>query len=191
GHETPTGKEVTAMLLTRRRHNSLIVLDGTGGWAGSTRDKLRDDHRIDCEMCVASEGSTEWTKDLLWKFANIRSEIWWLFREALDPDSGFDICLPPSTRLMTQLTAPHFEVRGKTLFIESKDDLRARLGSSTDEADQVLMAWHYRDQAIAARMRESLAPGIVDRLVHGLTPEEVRQRQNTALEMEDPLKDWQ
>lgn len=188
GHETPTGKEVTTMLLMRRRHGSLIVLDGTGGWGGSTRDKLRDDHEIDAEMCVSSEGSTEWTKDLTWKFLNLRAEMWWLFREDLDPDSGYDICLPPSSRLLTQLTAPHFIVKGKTLQVESKDDLRLRLGSSTDEADQILMAWHYRDQALA-QLRFG-RPDIVSRIVHGVTDEQFRQQQNQAVEQDDPLGDW-
>lgn len=188
GHETPTGKEVMAMLMTRRKHNSLIVLDGTGGWAGGTRDLLEDNHQIEVEMCVASAGSTEWTKEFIWQFLNLRAEMWWKFREALDPDSGFDICLPPSTRLQTQLAAPHFIVKGKTMQIESKDDLRKRLGSSTDEADQVLTAWHYRDQALAER--SFARPDIVDRIVHGKTPQQMREEAAQPVDFGDPLGEW-
>jgi hypothetical protein len=186
GRMTPTGKEVAAMLLTTRRDGSMIVLDGAGGWGGSARDKLQDDNKIAVEMCNAGAGSTSWVNDMLWKCLNIRSEMWWAFREALDPKSGFEIALPLSTRLFTQLTTPHFMIRDKKLVIESKDDIRKRLnGASTDEADAVIMAWLYRDQAIAQRMQ--LRPDIVQRIVHGITPEQLHAAQGDALPFDDPL----
>jgi hypothetical protein len=186
GRMTPTGKEVAAMLLTTRRDGSMIVLDGSGGWGGSARDKLQDDNKIDVEMCNAGAGSTAWVNNMLWKCLNIRSEMWWMFREALDPKSGFEIALPLSTRLFTQLTTPHFMIRDKKLVIESKDDIRKRLnGASTDEADAVIMAWLYRDQAISQRMQ--MRPDIVQRIVHGITPEQLHAAQGDALPFDDPL----
>jgi hypothetical protein len=188
GRKTPTGVEVEALIMMRRRDRSLVVLDGTGGWGGSTRDLLSTNHNINAEMCVASEGSTEWTDDMRWKFGNVRSEMWWRFREALDPKSGFEICLPLSTRLMTQLTAPIFMLKGKTMWIESKDDLRARIGSSTDEADMIIQAWRYRNQAIAERMR--FRPDIVDRIVRGVTPAKLMEEQSMPVELDDPLREY-
>jgi hypothetical protein len=112
--------------------------------------------------------------------------MWWMFREALDPKSGFEIALPLSTRLFTQLTTPHFMIRDKKLVIESKDDIRKRLnGASTDEADAVIMAWLYRDQAISQRMQ--MRPDIVQRIVHGITPEQLHAAQGDALPFDDPL----
>jgi hypothetical protein len=112
--------------------------------------------------------------------------MWWLFREALDPKSGYEIALPLSTRLFTQLTTPHFMIRGKDLIIESKDDIRKRLnGASTDEADAVIMAWLYRDQAISQRMQ--LRPDIVQRIAHGITAEQLQAAQGDALPFDDPL----
>lgn len=187
GRLTPTGKEVTALLLLQRQHNAMIVLDGTGGWGGSTRDLLETHHQIIAEMCVASAGSTQWVNNNMWKCLNRRAEMWWMFREALDPNSGFDICLPPGTRLQTQLTAPIFIIKGKTLQVESKDDVRVRVGSSTDEADMIIQAWHYREQAMAARMHYE--PDIVSRLVHGMTAKKMREQAGSAVELDDPLKD--
>lgn len=189
GRDTPTGKEVAALILLKRRNNAMIVLDGSGGWGGSTRDLLSENHNIEAEMCNAGAGSTEWVNDMLWKCLNIRSEMWWKFRDALDPKSGFEIALPPSTRLATQLTTPLFMIKGKVLQIESKDDIRKRLsGASTDEADAVIMAWLYRDDAIAARLR--FKPDIVSKLVHGVTAEQMRRQQGEALPMDDPLGSW-
>lgn len=188
GRLTPTGKEVVTMILNARRDASLIGLDGTGGWGGSTRDLLDVLHQITAEMLISSAGSMEWTKDLRYKFGNIRSEFWWMFREALDPKSGYEICLPPSTRLLTQLTAPLFYYRGNTIFIESKDELRTRIGSSTDDADAVLGAWYYRDQAIV--QRQAYHVDVVDQVVHGKTVKQVREELNQAVEFDDPLSGW-
>lgn len=184
GRETPTGDEVVALIQANRKHRALIVLDGGGGWAGSTRDQLRRDHQIDARMFQPGGNDGEWTDDLTYAFFNNRAAIWWRFREALDPDSMQDICLPPSTRLLAQLTAPQFEIRGTKIIIEDKESIRKRLGSSTDEADAVLQAWHYRDEAIARVMREDL--DIVDRIAHGKTAMDLHQ----PVEMNDPLAGW-
>lgn len=192
GSKTPTGKEVVQLLLTQRRDGSLIVLDATGGWGGSTRDKLTDDHGFKegetLELCVASHGSTEWVNNMLWKCLNARAEMWWLFREALDIKSGFEICLPPSTRLATQLAAPLFILKGRTLQVEEKADVMQRIGSSTDEADAVIQAWHYRDQAISRRLRHR--PDIVDRIVRGVTEAKLIEEQSMAVDLDDPLREY-
>lgn len=151
GSKTPNGNAVVAMVLEERLDQSLIALDATGGWAGSTRDLLMTLHGIDVEMHVVSKTDGSWTPDMVYRYLNLRSKMWWEFRLALDPKSGFSICLPPSARLRAQLTAPHWTVKGRDLIIESKDALRQRLNSSTDEADAVIGAWQYREQALAKR----------------------------------------
>lgn len=185
GRHTPTGKEVQAMVLLKRRDNSLVGLDGTGGWGGSTRDLLEQNHKIIAEMVIASAKSTGWTADMRYKFGNVRSEMWWTMREALAEKSGFEIKLPLSTRVSTQLTAPIFIIKGNVIFIEDKDDLRKRLGSSTDEADAIIGAWFLRNQALAQRFRAE--PDIVQRIVHGITAERLQAMQGEAEEMTDPL----
>lgn len=185
GKLTPTGNEVEALILLKRRDSSLVGIDGTGGWGGSTRDLLERDHKIVAEMVIASAKSTGWTADQRYKFGNIRSEMWWMFREALDPKSGFEIKLPLSTRLLTQLTAPIFIIKGNTIWIEGKDELRVRLGSSTDEADAVIGAWLLREQALAERMK--FTPDIVSRIAHGVTAERLHALQGESIQLDDPL----
>lgn len=189
GRDTPTGKEVMAMILLSRRDQSLLALDATGGWAGSTTAMLEQHHQIVPEQFKASHASTNWTADMVYRFANMRSEIWWQFREALDPKSEYEICLPPNARLRAQLTTPHWSPKGKLLYIESKDEIRQRLqGSSTDEADAVLGAWEYRLQALATRVKYT--PSLIDRVVHGITPEKLRERQSQPVDLIDPLSGW-
>ena len=65
---------------------------------------------------------------------------------------GDEVALPPDRRLAAQLAAPTWKPRGDKILIESKDDIRARLGSSTDDADAVILAWHQREMAMARRL---------------------------------------
>ena len=189
GRDTPDGPAIVLQLLRHRKDKSLIVLDGTGGWAGDAYRTLQERHNIDAELCVASKGSQEWTEDMMFKMANVRSAMWWGFRNALNPESRYDIALPPDPRLEAQLTAPTWFVRGKELFVESKDDLRKRLGSSTDEADPVLMAWFYRDQAILDRARQRVE--LVDKYNNpDYDPRNPDAIHDKEFELDDPLKDW-
>ena len=43
--------------------------------------------------------------------------------------------------------------------IESKDEIRKRLGTSTDDADAVILAWHKRDEALRRQTKRELEPG--------------------------------
>ena len=99
------------------------------------------------------------TRDGLLTFANKRSELLWQFREALDPLQGDGIALPPDRRLAAQLAAPTWRLRGNAIVIESKDEIRKRLGTSTDDADAVILAWHKREDALRRRTRRRLEPG--------------------------------
>jgi hypothetical protein len=44
--------------------------------------------------------------------------------------------------------APTWRLRGNRILIECKDDIRRRLGSPTDGADVVILAWHQREHAL-------------------------------------------
>ena len=74
--------------------------------------------------------------------------LWWQFREALDPTQAQGIALSPDRRLAAQLAALTWKLRGQSILIESKDDIRKRFGTSTDDADAVALAWHKRDEAL-------------------------------------------
>jgi hypothetical protein len=75
-------------------------------------------------------------------FANLRSETWWKLREALDPESGENIALPPDPQLRTDLRSSHYQIVGGKIKVESKEDVKKRIQRSTDRADAVILAWH-------------------------------------------------
>lgn len=75
-------------------------------------------------------------------FLNDRAAAWWKLRELLDPSAGANIALPDDEALIEELVAPRFGFNaGGTLKIESKDDIKRRIGRSTDAADAVIAAF--------------------------------------------------
>lgn len=191
GRDTPDGRAVVANLMRVQADQARIVLDGTGGWGGSTQAYLREWHKIEAWMCVASGASHAWTKTGMHRFLNMRAEMWWKFREALDPEGMEHIALPPSDSLLAQLTAPHYGYRGNIIVVEAKEDVVKRLNSSsTDEADAVIMAWHYLPKAIAERYEVdplSVAEGGWN---PGAAARAEQSRGERTAVMDDPLEGW-
>jgi len=72
---------------------------------------------------------------------NLRAAMVWSFREALDPENGSTIALPPDDELAQDLAAPRYQVVGDKIKIEMKSDVEKRLGRSVDRGDAVVMAW--------------------------------------------------
>lgn len=142
--------EVSAKMLRLRRDDADMSVDLTGGWGSGVRSHLINNQNIDCFGIVYSAASGARTSDGKFGFKNLRAEMWWKLREALDPEGGQDekLMLPPSTRLKAELTTPRWVIRGTDILIESKDDIRKRVGGSTDEADVIAQLWHRKDQAV-------------------------------------------
>lgn len=76
-------------------------------------------------------------------FLNVRAAAWWNVRELLDPSAGAEVCLPPDDDLLGDLTAPKMGelMSGGKMKMESKQDLRKRIGRSTDRGDAVVQAF--------------------------------------------------
>src|SRR3954454_17002668 len=89
------------------------------------------------------------TKDRQLAFANKRAEAWWNFREALDPDQpdGSAIALRPDPELRADLCTPTWKLTARGILLESKDDIRKRLGRSPGKADAVVMGWSEGNKA--------------------------------------------
>lgn len=74
-------------------------------------------------------------------FFNLRSAVWWMLREALDPENPEPLALPPDDTLTGDLTAPTYAyLSNGAIKVESKDDIRGRIGRSTDDADSLGLA---------------------------------------------------
>ena len=76
------------------------------------------------------------------QFLNLRSYLWWLLRDALDPYGNIKLAIPDNDqRLERELIAPRWRLTESGLVqVDSKDVLRERLGRSTDSADALMLA---------------------------------------------------
>lgn len=138
------GAHCAGIIISRRRDLAGIIVDMGGGYGGSIYERLKE-NQVDVRSFKGSEKSMKRTADKQMSFKNLRTEAYWKFREALDPDQpgGSPIALPDDRHLVADLTAPSFEAPGKVIELEPKDDVVKRLGRSPDRGDAVVMAWSY------------------------------------------------
>jgi hypothetical protein len=116
------------------------VVDVIGIGAGVV-DRLREQHARVLAF-NASRGSKAKDSTREFGFANRRSEAWWTLRQALDPSARPDICLPDDEMLLGDLSTPQWDVTSSgRIQVEGKDDIRERLGRSTDDGDAVVQAF--------------------------------------------------
>lgn len=74
----------------------------------------------------------------LLRFVNLRAELHWRMREALDPRNPDPIALPDDAELLADLAAPKWELTTSGIKVESKDDIKKRLGRSPDRGDALM-----------------------------------------------------
>ena len=140
GEETPVGTDVAGRVIAARRDSCVVVVDCGGGYGGAVFSHLKE-NGVDVKSHIGAKESTARSKQL--KFTNKRAEVYWRFRDALDPSQEFGspIALPTDPKILADLTAPTFEVVRGGVKVEAKAALIARIGGSTDEGDAIVMCW--------------------------------------------------
>ena len=103
-----------------------------GGLGGGVTDRLVE-QKIAVVPVVAGSSATDDSH-----FVNLRAEMWWALREAL---KAGDISLPDDRKLAADLTNVKFgyDSRGRVK-LESKDEIRKRIGRSPDRGDALAIA---------------------------------------------------
>lgn len=77
------------------------------------------------------------------KFANLRAGMWWQMREDLRKGR---IALPNDPELIADLVTPRWFTRAGKVFVESKEDIKKRLGRSPDKGDAAVYGNWVRDR---------------------------------------------
>lgn len=138
GSETPNGPSVAGLVIAARRDQAPIHLDVIGV-GSSPYDFLVDAGQQVIGVNVA-EAATGTDKSGRLRFANLRSQLWWAMREALDPANNTGICLPPDSQLKADLCAPKWGLRGAAIQVESREDIVKRIGRSPDRGTAYILA---------------------------------------------------
>lgn len=147
-------------IMATRRDNAPVVVDLGGGYGGKISLRLKD-NGISYIGFNGANSSARRAKGSNVPYFNKRAEAWYAFRDELDPDQegGSCICLPDDPELKADLSAvrydPHaLQVRGMYK-IESKEDLRKRLGRSPGKGDAVVMCLSEGNAAVRREMYTS------------------------------------
>ncbi len=151
----PTAAALVAQNVNRKQHIGYINVDVIGV-GSSAYDSLAAMYPDVARAVNVAEGSSYTAMSQsdppqpLFRMRNKRAEMYWRFREALDPDGGADIALPPGNELVADLCAARYKVlAGGVIQIEEKDKIKERIGRSPDMGEAIMLAW-YREEAMPA-----------------------------------------
>lgn len=159
GAETPDGPAVAGLTVAARRDLAVIQIDVIG--VGSSPYDFLNDAGAQVVGVNVAEAATSTDRSGRLRFRNLRSQLWWMMREALDPTSNTGIALPPDQQLLADLCAPSWELSGSMIYVESRDDIIKKTGRSPDRASAYILALietpkirsmpGYADSAVQAR----------------------------------------
>jgi hypothetical protein len=141
GREIPqeSGGPVTAGHVIRHRRDRAVVHVDVIGWGLTTANFLTQ-NEVQTIAVNAAAGSATGTADGRLKFANMRAELVWRLREALDPQGADPIALPNDAALRADLAAYQWSVTARGILVRSKDEMKTILGRSPDSGDAVCLA---------------------------------------------------
>lgn len=105
-------------------------VDGTGGYGAGVVDGLLQTGHTPQEINFAS-------KALSPKFYNKRAEMWWNMADWIKRGG----CIPKHDKLARELIAVTYTHKNGKLIIESKDQIKEKLGYSTDFADALCLTF--------------------------------------------------
>lgn len=141
--KTQTGDTMvtTGRVLNAIGEDGIARIDVIGVGAGVV-DRAREQKPGQIVAINASESTKVSDRSGELFFANVRAAMWWNMRELLDPANNENTILPDDPELIGDLTTPKFRLTsGGKILVESKDEIRKRLGRSTDKGDAACQAF--------------------------------------------------
>ncbi len=133
------GHRIALMMKTENISSDRVGVDGVGVGAG-TINALKEDG-IPKYKEIDLQGSAKPVEnDKAESFNTLRSQMWWQAREDL---RNGEIAMVNDIELITDLTTPKFEIRNGKIVVESKEDLKKRLGRSPNKGD-AFVYWNWR-----------------------------------------------
>lgn len=138
GKATPDGPSVAGLSIAAKRDDAVIHIDVIG--VGSAPYDFLNEAGQQVVGVNVAESATGTDKSGRLRFKNLRSELWWRMREALDPTNNTGIALPPDRELLADLCAPTWELSGSTIYVASREQIIDRIGRSPDYGSAYVLA---------------------------------------------------
>lgn len=166
-HNVASTTKIAALAQLASDHpTDIFVVDSIGVGAGVVDNLSAAGRDVVGFQASAKSGMRDRTGQ--WNFLNCRAAMWWTLRDLLDPSQpgGAEIALPPDDTLIGDLTAPKWWVTaGNRIQVESKEEIRKRIGRSTDYADAVgqCVFYHWQGSGSETQVLRPLRYDDVDR----------------------------
>lgn len=138
GAETDTGVKAAGRVMMVLRDGAPAHVDAIGVGVACLEHLV--EMGVPCKAMDAREKTTDQDRAGVLGFYNRRAQWWWQMREALDPEKGDNLALPPDSELRADLAAPRWTPSPSGVKVEPKEDIEERLGRSVDKGDAVVMA---------------------------------------------------
>lgn len=138
GTATPNGQTGASLAIQYRRDMAPVHVDIIGV-GGSVYDHLDENGIQSIPVNVAKKSHARAAYGNM-GFKNLRAQLYWDLRESLDPRSKSLIALPPDSELKADLCAARFKITPTGIQVESKEEIKERIGRSPDKGDAVLLA---------------------------------------------------
>lgn len=142
------GVRVAAEIALERIDSQHVGVDAVGVGA-STVNKLKELGRLVQALNGGERARPALDEDVLREkgkgvrreesYYNLRAQMWWQMRQDLHHGR---IALPDDPELHRDLITPRWETRNGKIIVESKEDIRKRLGRSPDKGDAAVM-WNW------------------------------------------------
>lgn len=142
------GRQVAQMIRDENINPSLVGVDGVGVGAGTVNTLKEEGYEI---YNIMSGSGMVKVFDTAEEFNNLRSQMWWELREDLRKG---EIALPNDEELFADLVTPKWGPRNGKIVVESKDEIKKRLGRSPNKGDAAVY-WNWaRTQRVGAIFTE-------------------------------------
>ena len=128
------------LILTKPVSAENVNVDGVGLGAGVVDLLRRWDLNVKEFIAGASPTGVDSESDIGLRYKNLRSQVYWEFREKIRKGEVKIDWMPD--KLLQELTAIKYVVEDKMIKVESKKEIKKRIGRSTDYADAVVMAFY-------------------------------------------------
>lgn len=138
GRATPDGPSVAGLTVAAKRDDAVVHIDVIG--VGSAPYDFLNEAGQQVVGVNVAEAAVGTDKSGRLRFKNLRSELWWRMREALDPTNNTGITLPPDPALLADLCAPTWELSGSTIYVASREQIMEKIGRSPDYGSAYILA---------------------------------------------------
>jgi hypothetical protein len=142
GSMTPTGAAAALLAvkaLAEEDSRGAYVNIDVIGWGAAAYESLAEQD-VDVIPINFANHVLNMDRSGTMRFANMRAWAYWSLREALDPEKGEGLMIPPDSELLADLTAVRWEPRISGVQLEDKEKVKERIGRSPNKGDAFVLA---------------------------------------------------